>query len=232
MTRRICFRILAAAMTFGSASAASASAQTRSVQPVQQAAIAQQSDRAPTPDRPVQSVVLWDEVRSDAREEAARRQPARTVAVAQQTQAFPRPRNLRPGDLDGMEVPVLVPTYRGLGFSGEPDVMIFPRGDFYTLVAMGEGVTIEVFCTRLAHSEPVNAQTARRLVGSGPEGYRSERTEYGREVSFNRYGVAYSITVECADPMRDPRCTAPEYGDRLMQSLQVLPGSRGTQGAQ
>lgn len=232
MARRFCFRTLAAAMTLSLAVAASASAQSQSVQPAQQAAIVQQSDRAPTPDRPIQSVVVWDEVRADAREEAARRQPVRTVAVAQQTQAFPRPRNLRPGDLDGMEVPILVPTYRGLGFSSEPDVMIFPRGDFYTLVAMGEGVTIEVFCTRLAHSEPFNPQAARRLVGSGAEGYRSERTEYGREVSFNRYGVAYSITVECADPMRDPRCTAPGYGDQLMQSLQVLPGSRGTQGAQ
>jgi len=219
----------AAALALVSAGLTPAAAQS---QPVRQATLAQRDVRTPTPQEPVAATVEWDEVRADARAENARRLRVQSVAAVRQAQTFPVPRNLEPGDLDDMEVPVLVPTYNALRFSETPNVLLFPRGDFYTLSVTGEGLTIEVFCTRLAHSRATDPRSARYLRGSGPEGYRNERTEYGREVSFNRYGAAYSITIECDDSENDPRCTAPDYGEQLMQSLQILPGSRGTGGGQ
>lgn len=222
--------VLALAIAVIPALAGTAPAAAQQSQPVRQATLAQGQPRTPTPQQPVATTVQWDAVRADARAQSAQRQRIQSVAAVRQVQTFPVPRNLEPGDLDDMEVPVLVPTYSALRFSETPNVLLFPRGDFYTLAIMGEGLTIEVFCTRLAHSRAADPSSARYLRGSGPEGYRNERTAYGREISFNRYGAAYSITVECDDSETDPRCTAPDYGEQLMQSLQILPGSRGTGG--
>ena len=192
-----------------------------------QAAQAQQ--RTATPSEPVVVEVNWDQARNDARRSAAADQ---NFTAVRQTRTFPVPRNLDRERLAQTEVPILVPTYAALGFSSEPVVLLFPRGDFYTLSITGEAVLVEVFCTRIAHSQPSDPLTARRIRGAGPEGYRSEQTEYGREISFTRYGVAYSITIECDQPGADPRCVAPAYGQGLYQSLQLLPGSRGTPGGQ
>ncbi|MAK64004.1 MAG: hypothetical protein CMF75_04550 [Maricaulis sp.] len=188
--------------------------------------------RTATPADPVAVTVNWDQARVDARVAAANNaQNFRPeVGLARQVRVFPIPRNLDPVSLAETEVPILVPTYAALGFSREPVTLIFPRGDFYTLSITGEGVLVEVFCTRLAHAEPNTAISARRIRGNGPEGYRTEQTEYGREVSFTRYGIAYSITIECDDPEGDSRCSAPQYGRGLMDSLQILPGSRGSVG--
>ena len=191
-----------------------------------------QPARTATPSDPVAVTVNWDQARIDARTAAANtNQSTRPeIGLARQVRTFPIPRNLDPVSLAQTEVPILVPTYAALGFSREPVTLLFPRGDFYTLSITGEGVLVEVFCTRLAHAEPNTAISARRIRGSGPEGYRTEQTEYGREVSFTRYGIAYSITIECDDPEGDARCAAPQYGRGLMESLQILPGSRGSVG--
>ncbi|WP_203291916.1 hypothetical protein [Maricaulis parjimensis] len=200
---------------------------TSNLQPLQA-----QTVQTATPSEPVAVQVNWDQARVDARVAAANSaQNFRPeVGLSRQVRTFPVPRNLDPERLAQTEVPILVPTYSALGFSREPLTMIFPRGDFYTLSITGEDVLVEVFCTRLAHAQPNTAISARRIRGSGPEGYRTEQTEYGREVSFTRYGIAYSITIECDDPEGDARCASPQYGRGLMDSLQILPGTRGSLG--
>lgn len=185
-----------------------------------------QSQTTPSPDTPVAAVVEWDEVREDALET---RRLSRLAVRRAPTPALPR--NVEPGQWIETEVPILTPTYEALGFQSQPDVLLYPRGDFYTLVVQSEDLVVEVFCTRLAHSRP-DSRTERYLRGAGPEGYRTTLTRSGRELFFNRYNVAYSITLECYDPERDPRCAAPDYGERLMQSLQILPGTRSGEGAQ
>ena len=199
-----------------------ANLQTLQTRPVQTA----------TPSEPVAVTVNWNQARIDAREAAAANTQAfrPEVGLSRQVRTIPVPRNLDPQRLAQTQVPILVPTLSALGFSREPLTMIFPRGDFYTLSITGEGVLVEVFCTRLAHAEPNTALSARRIRGNGPEGYRTEQTEYGREVSFTRYGIAYSITIECDDPEGDARCASPQYGRGLMESLQILPGTRGSLG--
>lgn len=188
-------------------------------------ALQQAAVRAPTPSQPAVMAVQWAEVREDARTESAVRQRRQTAP-----EDLTQPRNMDVAAMGEMEVPVLVPANDALALGETPTVLIFPRRDYYTLSVLGEGIVVEVFCTRIAHTQAMNASAERMLRGTGPEGYRSERTEYGRELSFNRYGVAYSITIECEDPNGDPRCIRPEYGRQLMQSLQVLPGSRGAEG--
>ena len=198
-------------------------AQAQTAQPARLA----QPQNIPRPDQPVAAEVDWDAVRADV----ARSQSAGRLTAARPV-IFPvLPRNLEAGQSIETEVPILTPSTASLGFERQAEVLLFARGDFYTLVIQGEGVIIEVFGTRLAHAPVEDARTARFLRGSGPEGYRTTRTRSGRELSFNRYNAAYSITLECDAPEQDVRCVEPEYGERLMQSLQVMPGTRGREGA-
>lgn len=186
------------------------SARLTNVQPVE-----------PRPDAPVAVAVDWQAVREDVQQ----RQRARFTAV----RAAPAPvmaGNITADEAVISEVPVLTPTQQALGFDAPVQGRLFPRVDFYTLVIESDGILIEVFGTRLAHARPPDPLTARHLRGTGEEGYRSTPTAYGREITFNRYNAAYSITLECASPQTDPRCAEPGYGDRLRNSLQLMPGAR------
>ena len=201
-------------------------AQAQTAQTAQPARIAQ-PQTTPRPDQPVAVEVDWEAVRADV----AQRQSVGRLTAARAVSFPVLPRNLEAGQPIETEVPILTPGTEVLGFERQADALLFARGDFYTLVIQGEGVIIEVFGTRLAHAQVEDARTARFLRGSGPEGYRTTRTRSGRELTFNRYNVAYSITLECDAPEQDVRCVEPEYGERLMQSLQVMPGTRGREGA-
>ncbi|WP_439637714.1 hypothetical protein [Oceanicaulis sp.] len=211
-------------------SVCAAQAQTaQTAQTAQPARLAQPQPvrRTPQPDQPVAAEVDWEAVRADV----ARSQSAGRLTAARAVSFPVLPRNLEAGQSIETEVPILTPGTTVLGFESQAEVLLFARGDFYTLVIQGEGVIIEVFGTRLAHAQVEDARTARFLRGSGPEGYRTTRTRSGRELTFNRYNVAYSIMIECDAPEQDVRCVEPEYGERLMQSLQVMPGTRGREGA-
>jgi len=186
-------------------------------------AIAQSVD--PRPDDPVAVAVDWQAVRRDV----VQRQRASLSAV----RATPRPvlpAALAPGEGAQTQVPILTPTQDALGFAAPVEARLYPRGDFYTLVIEGEGLLIEVFGTRLAHARPPDPLAARHLRGTGPEGYRSTPTAYGREITFHRYNAAYSLTLECEAPETDPRCVQPAYGERVWRSLQLMPGTRDGEG--
>ena len=186
----------------------------------QQASLARAQSPTPRPDQPMSVQVQWDEVRRDV----VRTQQSGAVAV-RRVSTPAQPGNVQPGAWVETEVPILTPSLEALALEREPEVLLYPRGDFYTLLIQSDDLIIEVFGTRLGHARPDDL-TARYLRGSGEEGYRTSRTAYGRELNFNRYNVAYSITLECLQPERDPRCTDPAYGERLMRSLQILPGTR------
>ena len=56
------------------------------------------------------------------------------------------------------------------------------------------------------------------------------RTEYGQELTFNRYGAAYSVTIECDDPRYDPRCNNDIYARQVANGMIVAAGSPDGQG--
>ncbi len=186
-------------------------------------AVAQQT--VPRPDAPVAVDVDWQAVRRDV----VQRQRASLTAV-RPTPSPLFPVNLSSGQTLQTEVPILTPSREALGFAEPLDARLYPRGDFYTLVIQGDGLLVEVFGTRLAHARPPDALTARHLRGTGEEGYISTPAEYGREIRFNRYQAAYSITLECDAPETDPRCVEPSYGEAVWRSLQLMPGTRDGEG--
>lgn len=202
-------------------------AQAQTAQPAQSARLAQPQQQTPRPDQPIAIEVDWEAVRADV----AQRRSVGRLTAARAVAPPVLPRNYETSQADDTRVPILTPNTAALGFERQAEVLLFARGDFYTLTIQGEGLIIEVFGTRLAHAQVEDARTARFLRGVGPEGYRTTRTRSGRELTFNRYNVAYSITLECDAPEQDARCVEPEYGEGLMQSLQIMPGTRGWEGA-
>lgn len=116
-------------------------------------------------------------------------------------------------------VPVLAPPDPGLLDAAR----LYPGDRQYTLTLRRPGQIIEIFGSTLAFTPPEGAVipapapldplTARRRRAGGPlanalaegterglENIRSERTEYGWDVSFGRFGAAYSVTFVCDDP--------------------------------
>ncbi|SDM25501.1 hypothetical protein [Maricaulis salignorans] len=181
-----------------------------------------------SPDAPRSMTINWDQARADARRQGAAN--GAPVAAARLAPEMPRPSNREAAEVANTRLPVLVPNMAVLSASPPPAVLLFPRPDFYTLSISGDGLVIEVFGTRLAHAVAPDAVTARQLRATGPDALRVSATEYGQVADFNRYGAAYSVTLECDNPQSDPRCADDVLVRRLARSLVIAAGSPGEGG--
>ena len=180
--------------------------------------------RPPRPDRPRVMPIDWGQVREDLQRQNAQFSDNFTTA-ARLPQTFPRPSNNEAARVAQTRLPVLLPPMAALQMENTPRVFLFPQEDFYTASINAPGLLIEVFGTRLAHTEAPDPATLRRLAAQGPDGVRITQTEYGVEVHFNRYGAAYSITIECEFPQEDSRCTELDFGRQLAENIGIVAGS-------
>lgn len=199
------------------------------VVPLNQASLQRQPATQPaSPEAPRTVVINWDQAQADARRQGATNN--QSVTAARVAPEMPRPSNREAGEVANTRLPVLVPNMGILSASPPPTVLLFPRTDFYTLSISGDGLIIEVFGTRLAHAVAPDALTARQLRATGPDALRVSATEFGQVASFNRYGAAYSVTLECDNPQTDPRCADDVLVRRLARSLVIAAGSPGEGG--
>jgi hypothetical protein len=166
--------------------------------------------------RPFEVTLQPDRADAAALEQARATPLARRLGgvLAQQTNFAPA--------VAASDVPVLAPPEAGLLRTAQ-----FHPGDRqYTLTVEREGQVIEIYgATRAlqpppgatwppaaAPARPAAATTAAarapatpaaavaRAEARGLEDVRSERTEYGVDVSFTRFGAAYSVTFVCDTP--------------------------------
>tara|TARA_R110000868_G_scaffold165291_1_gene398219 strand:- start:2633 stop:3346 length:714 start_codon:yes stop_codon:yes gene_type:complete len=218
----------------GTQAQSSAPPRSTSVQPatttqpatLDQAVLQRQTASQPaSPDAPRTVAINWDQARADARRQGATSNPA--VTAARVAPEMPRPSNREAGNVAETRLPVLVPNMGILSSSPPPTVLLFPQPDFYTLSISGDGLVIEVFGTRLAHAIAPDPLSARQLRATGPDDLRVSATEYGQVADFNRYGAAYTVTLECDNPQSDPRCADDELVRRLARSLVIAAGSPG-----
>lgn len=189
----------------------------------------QQAVQAPaSPDAPRTVAIDWDQAQGDARRQGASlNQEFTAVRVAPQ---LPRPGNREAGQVTQTRLPVLVPNMATLNATPPPTVLLFPREDFYTLSISGDGLVVEVFGTRLVHAQAPDALSARQLRATDPDGLRISATEYGQVADFNRYGAAYTVTLECDNPQSDPRCADDQLVRRIARSLLIVAGTPGEGG--
>ena len=204
-----------------------ARAQPLAVQPT--ALQLRQPTQAPaSPDAPRTVAIDWTQAQGDARRQAIPLNQEITAArVAPQ---LPRPSNREAAQVTQTRLPVLVPNMAALSNSPAPTVLLFPHADFYTLSISGDGLVIEVFGTRLAHAVAPDPLSARQLQATDPDDLRISATEYGQVADFNRYGAAYTVTLECDNPGTDARCADDELVRRLARSLLIVAGTPGEGG--
>lgn len=186
--------------------------------------------RTPQPDAPVAVEIDWSAAQVDRRRQGiAQTQNATTATTAFVAQTV-RPTNPQAAEAQNTRLPVLLPPLQVLQINGTPTVLLFPRENFYTASITGDRVVIEVFGTRLAHTRAPDARAARNFAAGSNDGYRIAQTEYGQEVHFNRYGAAYSVTIECDRPEQDTRCTSQAYARQLAEALVIVAGTPGEGG--
>lgn len=198
------------------------------IQPARAAVLQGQPLTQPaSPEAPRTVAINWDQAQADARRQGAGNSALSAVRMAPR---LPQPSNREAGEVANTRLPVLVPNMAALGDTPPPTVLLFPHTDFYTLSISGDGLVIEVFGTRLAHARAPDALTARQLRATGADGLRVSATEFGQVADFNRYGAAYSVTLECDNPGSDPRCADDELVRHIARSLVIAAGSPGEGG--
>ena len=125
-------------------------------------------------------------------------------------------------------VPLLVPS--APEFVGT--LKIFPRPDSYAATArLADGTEIDVLGTRMrvvggaAENIKLRAATrerqTRRLADLDAP-YVVSRHEEGIDLSFSLFNAAYLVTVRCADPEADARCTDEAYVAGLARRMGLL----------
>ncbi|NWH09516.1 MAG: hypothetical protein HXY22_12890 [Alphaproteobacteria bacterium] len=156
--------------------------------------------------RPVRTALAIDW--TAARAEGA---TARYTASLQWRLMFRKPRLRR------MRLPLVLPSRQGM----MDRVDVYPRQDSYAASSREDRAVVEIFGSRIAG----RVEKASFFPGIRRESqkgaFRIDRTDYGIDIVFNRFGAAYNISVICDDPGRDERCTNDDYAISLMNSIEV-----------
>jgi hypothetical protein len=129
-------------------------------------------------------------------------------------------------EIDKTSVPVLLPTEPPLA----AHLRIFTRPRHYAASSESNGMSFHM--TGHGQAFDLGQKTLRRLPGAAlraripADGVVIERTEAGVDASFSRYGAAYSVSLECADPA-DRRCADEAFIRGMIARLMVVvPGAR------
>jgi len=124
--------------------------------------------------------------------------------------------------IDQVQLPVLLPSdpdlHEGLRF--------FPNRELYVLSSKSTNLAFTLSGSARAFHLPEGM--AKTLSPQGglksripADGILIEQTESGIDASFTRYGVPYSISVECAGGAKDPRCADGAYIRGLIARMAV-----------
>lgn len=167
-----------------------------------------------------QMPIDWDAARADLTAQTGdpMEPVARPVPV--------RPVNATREQLDAVSLPILLPDRDVVDFE-DATARLFGRQGFYTASIEGDGVVIEVFGSRQRVAGPSDPRIADRLAEArDADGFIITPGEGSWDVAFNRYGAAYSVTVECGDPGAS-RCADANYARELARSLLIAGGQPG-----
>ena len=123
---------------------------------------------------------------------------------------------------DRLTLPLLLPGDKKLN----DNLKLYTTHDHqYSATSKQEGAIVELIGSRIAAVAPPQAAeelAPLRLSAERARGYRIERTEYGLDISFTRFGAAYNISVLCDDPYKDERCAKDDYAIGLVESANVV----------
>lgn len=165
--------------------------------------------------RPV-APIDWNTAAVDMRRDMAQMNQD-TPATFVPTQPPPRVppfRNAPPSELARPRLPVLLPleteptATRGEEEGGGVDGMMFFASDyFYSASFHRRGIMYQITGSRVIHAVENSAAIAGQYMAmTDAQGQLVTRTEYGQELSFNRYGAAYTLLIACSNPDENAEC--------------------------
>ena len=165
--------------------------------------------------RPV-APIDWNTAAVDMRRDMAQMNQD-TPATFVPTQPPPRVppfRNATPSELARPRLPVLLPleteptATRGEEEGGGVDGMMFFASDyFYSASFHRRGIMYQITGSRVIHAVENSAAIAGQYMAmTDAQGQLVTRTEYGQELSFNRYGAAYTLLIACSNPDENAEC--------------------------
>ncbi|NWG46059.1 MAG: hypothetical protein HXY25_05880, partial [Alphaproteobacteria bacterium] len=162
---------------------------------------------ADRPAPPAPREVDWPALRTELR---ARQQTARDFVLERAPAE----------ELRLARLPVLIPDFPTMRMAGR----VFARRDFYSASFTLPDAMVEVFGTRLVAPTPKD-MIARftRMAAADPDGFRIVETEAGFDLSFERYNVAYNISLNCNDPKAED-CRSPERIRDLARRMRFAGG--------
>jgi len=165
--------------------------------------------------RPV-APIDWNTAATDMRRDIARANPdtPTTFVPSQPLPRVPPFRNTPPSDLARPRLPVLLPletepaSTRGEEEGGGQDGMMFFASDyFYSASFHRRGIMYQITGTRIVHAvESSETVAGQYMAMTDGEGQLVTRTDYGQELSFNRYGAAYTLLLACSNPEENAEC--------------------------
>jgi len=133
------------------------------------------------------------------------------------------PESLSPkiaAQLDGIGMPVLVPDDATL----HEGAILTHGPTWYALSMHAEGLNVLVQGQNAALERPaLAAELAKDPVVA--DGRIVSVSDAITTVSFRRYGVHYTLDVECARAGADPRCASPDHALELVDRLIVVGGA-------
>ncbi len=103
---------------------------------------------------------------------------------------------------------------------------VFPRRDFYAAFIQRDGHSVEIIGTRLARTDRPRMESMRqRMRNRNDQDYVITQSDYGIELSFSRFNVAYTISILCDEPEGNTSCTEEGYILSIWDSLAFAGGT-------
>jgi hypothetical protein len=130
-------------------------------------------------------------------------------------------KQLNPADLAAVKIPIMLPEK-----IFEFDSLVFrpgKGGNHYFANAKMPGLTVLIFGSRVVSEPPEQSPSRRSFVAPQTSAYTVSRTENGYRLGMTRYGVPYTISIEC-EKRTDARCGNDQYIRSLADSMTFVGG--------
>ena len=177
----------------------------------------------------------WTRAERDLSAQLERDSAELTTTAAIQRPPTPEMVNIDPEELQRPRLPMLAPRVADARTAsadqeGVPGMLVFPRDNAYAVSMHVGDLAIETTGSRIINVAEGDERLARRIrTARDADGVNVTRTRFGVELSFSRYGAAYSIQVMCEDPENTPTCRDPETARSIYRRLAIGGGAPGPQ---
>lgn len=143
--------------------------------------------------------------------------------ILRQQQTRPGFQNKRvdPANLATVKVPVLVPA-KIFDFDSLL-VKADQTGNGYYANAKVPGLRVLVIGSRIVHEVPGQSPASTTLTAPRPTQYTITKTESGYTLGLARFGIPYTISVEC-ERQQDVRCAGDQYIRSLAEGMVYIGG--------